>query len=249
MSLVLQAKERILKQSPLDMSAYQLVLFDVDGTMAETEGLGHLPAFNAAFKEYSLPWQWDECIYKELLQVTGGLERLKTFRAQVADKTSASIQTVSDQLLQQVHLRKNQIYAKLIADGKVLPRPGLVDLINQLASRGKQWGVVTTTSQSNWDSLWLSVLKPHILIAPAVVVCGEDVAKKKPDPEAYILASKKMNFHPSACLAIEDSDNGVLSACLAGMDVIALRSQFFADGVFAGAKDVINEFSQLHLRY
>ena len=70
-----------------DISPYQVVLFDVDGTMAETEGLGHLPAFNAAFEQASLPWQWDVQIYKELLQITGGLERLKGYRAMMQSAT------------------------------------------------------------------------------------------------------------------------------------------------------------------
>jgi HAD superfamily hydrolase (TIGR01509 family) len=229
-----------------DISPYQVVLFDVDGTMAETEGLGHLPAFNAAFEQASLPWQWDVQIYKELLQITGGLERLKGYRAMMQSATKDLSQLPSDAVLKNIHLAKNQFYAQLMAQGKVVSRPGLVRFINQLSLHGKQWGVVTTTSHSNWASLWQAVLKNSIQTEPAVVVCGEDVTKKKPDPQAYQLAAQKLGLDPRRCLAVEDSDNGVLSALRAQIEVLVVRSQFFAEGNFTGAKLVVNEFTELN---
>lgn len=228
----------------LDLSSYELFLFDVDGTMAETEGLGHLPAFNAAFEKYTLPWRWDAQIYQELLKITGGLERLKAYRSSLEPVTDPK-SLPSDALLKQLHLSKNQIYASLMNEGVVIARPGLIDFINKLLSHDKSWGIVTTTSYSNWISLWRSVLKNEIHRAPVVVVCGEDVAKKKPDPEAYHLAMQKMGVPPEICLAIEDSDNGLMSARQAGLEVVVIKSQFFADGNFSGAKLITNEFSDL----
>ena len=48
------------------------VLFDVDGTMADTERDGHRLAFNAAFNDFGLNWDWNVPLYGELLSVTGG---------------------------------------------------------------------------------------------------------------------------------------------------------------------------------
>jgi HAD superfamily hydrolase (TIGR01509 family) len=228
----------------LDLSSYELFLFDVDGTMAETEGLGHLPAFNAAFEQYLLPWRWDAQAYRELLKITGGFERLKAYRSSV-EPVADGESLPSDALLKQLHLSKNQIYDSLMKEGKVTARPGLVNFINQISSHDKSWGIVTTTSYSNWSSLWRSVLQKEMHRPPVVVVCGEDVAKKKPDPEAYHLAMQKMGVPPDICLAIEDSDNGLMSARQAGLEVVVVKSQFFADGNFSGAKLITNEFSDL----
>lgn len=229
----------------IDLSSYELFLFDVDGTIAETEGLGHLPAFNAAFEKHAIPWRWDAQVYRELLKITGGFERLKSYRS-AQEVNPGNDKFPSDELLKNVHLSKNQIYAELMQTGKIKARPGLIKFINQICEHDKSWGVVTTTSYSNWNSLWRSVLKNEIQQIPLVVVCGEDVIKKKPDPEAYLLAMEKMGVQPNICLAIEDSDNGLLSAREAGLDVLVVRSQFFLDGKFTDAKLITNEFSDLH---
>ena len=227
-----------------DLRPYELFLFDVDGTIAETEGLGHLPAFNAAFEKHAIPWRWDAQVYRELLKITGGFERLKSYRL-AQGINPGNDQFPSDELLKSVHLTKNQIYGELMQAGKVVARPGLINFINQISEHGKSWGVVTTTSYSNWNSLWRSVLKNEIQQNPLVVICGEDVVKKKPDPEAYLLAIEKMGVQPNICLAIEDSENGLLSARQAGLEVLVVRSQFFFDAQFSGAKLIANEFSEL----
>ena len=228
-----------------DLRSYELFLFDVDGTIAETEGLGHLPAFNAAFEKHAIPWRWDVQDYRELLKITGGFERLKSYRS-VQEVNSGNDKLPSDELLKNVHLTKNQIYAELMLTGRVKARQGLIKFINQICAHEKSWGVVTTTSYSNWISLWRSVLKNEIQQIPLVVVCGEDVVKKKPDPEAYLLAMQKMGVQPNICLAIEDSENGLLSARQAGLEVLIVRSQFFFDSHFSDAKLIANEFSDLH---
>ena len=234
----------------IDLSPYEYILFDVDGTMAETEGLGHLPAFNAAFKQFSIPWHWDSQTYKELLKTTGGFERLKDYRHSIEQAGNNDAYWLpDDKLLKQVHLAKNQIYAQLMQEGVVVARTGLVWFINELTAHGKRWGVVTTTSHSNWDSLWKQVLESQISTEPAVVICGEDVQLKKPDPQAYLLAMKKLGADPGSCIAVEDSGNGLLAAGDAGIDVLVVRSQFFSDGDFSLAKVIADDFSQLSPSY
>ena len=107
------------------------------------------------------------------------------------------------------------------------------------------WGVVTTTSRGNWEALWRYSLAPLGLPAPSVIVCGEDVAAKKPDPEAYLLALKRIGLPAEACCAIEDSRNGLVAAQAAGLPVTIVRSVFFADEVFSGASQVVAELDEL----
>ena len=232
----------------LDLSPYKAILFDVDGTLAETEGLGHLPAFNAAFEQFELSWKWDALIYKDLLRITGGLERLKAYRS-IQEKLGVRDlkQLPDDATLKKIHLEKNKIYARLVEGGKVESRPNLTKFINQLSAQGKLWGVVTTTSRTNWDGLWQGVLRDHVTTEPTIVICGEDVTHKKPDPEAYLLAAKQLNLDPKSCLAVEDSENGLMAARSADMEVLVVRSQFFMDGNFSDARYVIDEFTDIRL--
>jgi HAD superfamily hydrolase (TIGR01509 family) len=233
----------------IDLSPYDFLLFDVDGTIAETEALGHLPAFNESFRHHSIPWQWDAHLYKSLLKITGGLERMKSYRETLRNSGSIPSSLPNDQILKKAHLTKNQIYAQLVAEGKVRPRQGLTDFINSLVKNGKRWGVVTTTSHSNWSGLWTSILAKEIHSNPAIVICGEDVVAKKPDPQAYELAIQKLNVLPDICLAVEDSVNGVLAARRAKLDVLTVRSHFFIDEDFSDSKVVVDEFTELVPHY
>ena len=58
------------------MTALKALIFDVDGTLADTERDGHRVAFNQAFAEAGLDWDWTVSLYGDLLEVTGGRERI-----------------------------------------------------------------------------------------------------------------------------------------------------------------------------
>ncbi len=221
---------------------HRCVLFDVDGTIAETEGQAHLPAFNQAMEEAGLEWRWTTADYKRLLKTTGGFERLLRF----ATEGGHDAEALREQLAQ-VHKNKNRHFAAIMAAGAVAPRAGFRELIMYLARQKIGWGVVTTTSRGNWEALWTYSLAPLGLPAPDVIICGEDVAAKKPDPEAYLLALKRLNMTAAECCAIEDSRNGLLAARTAGLEVVIVRSEFFADENFAEAAHVIDELYQLSL--
>lgn len=219
---------------------HRCVLFDVDGTIAETEGHAHLPAFNQALEEAGLPWRWTTADYKRLLKTTGGFERLLRFAAESGHDAEA----LREQLAQ-VHKNKNRHFAAIMASGAVAPRAGFRELVMHLARLNLGWGVVTTTSRGNWDALWTYSLAPLGLPAPDVIVCGEDVAAKKPDPEAYLLALKRLDMTATQCCAIEDSRNGLLAARAADLEVAIVRSEFFADENFDEATQVVEELHQL----
>lgn len=216
------------------------VLFDVDGTIAETEGHAHLPAFNRALAEAGLPWRWSRDDYRRLLKTAGGFERLLRFAEESGEDPDAMGDTLA-----RVHKAKNRHFADILAGGAVPPRAGFGELVTALAAIDIAWGVVTTTSRANWEALWTWSLAPLQLPEPAVMVCGEDVALKKPDPEAYVIALERLGLPPMRCCAIEDSRNGMLAARLAGLEVAIVRSEFFAHERFDGAAVVVDELTAL----
>ncbi len=224
----------------IDPSRHRCVLFDVDGTIAETEGLAHLPAFNRALEEAGLPWRWSKDDYGRLLKTAGGFERLLRFAEETGNDPGALRNVLSG-----VHKIKNGYFATIMASGAVTPRQGFRELVMSLARSGIGWGVVTTTSRSNWEALWTHSLAPLALPAPEVIVVGEDVVAKKPDPEAYILALKRLGLPAAQCCAIEDSRNGLLAARAAGLEVAIVRSEFFAHEAFDGAAVVVDELTGL----
>lgn len=220
------------------------ILFDVDGTIAETERDGHLVAFNAAFKAFGLPWQWSTETYGRLLKVTGGYERMRAYAEGMQDP-EASV-TWDEALFRRIHHWKNDYYATLLKNGGIQPRWGFVSLVQQALARGQQWAVVTTTSQSNWAALWEhAILRNSGLPAPSVIICGEQVAKKKPDPEAYLLALEQLQLSTGDCIAIEDSRNGLTAASGAGIPTVIVRSEYFRQDDFSGAVRVVDELTEL----
>ncbi len=219
---------------------HRCVLFDVDGTIAETEGQAHLPAFNRALEEAGLPWRWSRDDYKRLLKTAGGFERLQRF----VQENGKDPDALAD-MLKQVHIAKNRHFANILAAGQVQPREGFADLVLALARNNIAWGVVTTTSRSNWQALWTHSLVPLHLPPPVVVIVGEDVSEKKPDPEAYQLALDVMRLTARQCCAIEDSRNGMIAARMAGLPVAIVRSEFFGDERFDEAAIIVNELSEL----
>lgn len=221
-------------------SRHRCVLFDVDGTIAETEGLAHLPAFNLALSEAGLPWRWSKADYARLLKTAGGFERLLRYAEETGNDPGALRNVLSG-----VHKAKNAHFAAIMASGAVKPRQGFRDLVMTLARNNISWGVVTTTSRSNWEALWTHSLAPLALPAPEVIVVGEDVDAKKPDPEAYVIALKRLGLQAAQCCAIEDSRNGLLAARGAGLEVAIVRSEFFAEEAFEGAATVVDELTGL----
>ncbi|MGD0505821.1 MAG: HAD-IA family hydrolase [Steroidobacteraceae bacterium] len=209
------------------------ILWDVDGTLAETERDGHRIAFNQAFEALGVPWRWDEQHYGELLRVTGGRERLlhDMQRQPLAPREAAEREALASRL----HALKNELYARIVATGALPLRPGVVELMDDCAREGLSMGVVTTTSRINVGAL----LAPHLgsawESAFAVIVTAQEAPSKKPDPQAYNLALEQLELPPSSALAIEDSPAGVAAARAAGVPVLVTRSVYFASQPVPGA--------------
>ena len=215
------------------MSALKALLWDVDGTLAETERDGHRVAFNRAFEVNGLPWRWDEARYGELLRITGGRERLMHDMTTRPDAPTLTGERIA--LARVLHARKNAIYADLVRDTGIALRGGVESLMRQCRDHGVRMGITTTTSRTNVDALLQVHFGDRWSEWFSVIVCGEDVQHKKPDPEVYLLALQSLRINPLEAVAIEDSPGGVAAARAASVAVIVTRSTYFADATLEGA--------------
>jgi len=214
------------------MTRLKAILWDVDGTLAETERDGHCVAFNRAFEDCGIPWRWDDAHYGELLRITGGRERLMFDMHQRADAPPVIDR---DAIARKVHARKNAIYAELVAGGAIALRDGVLALMQECRERGVRMGIATTTSRGNVDALLRAHLGARWAEGFATVVCGEDVRHKKPDPEVYVLALRALGIGPLEAVAIEDAPGGVAAARAADIPVVVTRSVYFAKAPIEGA--------------
>ena len=220
-------------ESPPAAIALDALFWDVDGTLAETERDGHRVAFNLAFEAKHLAWRWGESHYGELLNVTGGYERLLHDMAARTDAPTAA--GARRTLAHELHALKNAFYADLIKHSGLPLRAGVARLIGECRQRCVRLGIATTTSRANADALLSANFGMRWRELFDVVVCGEDVQRKKPDPEVYLHALRALGVRPQRAVAIEDSPAGVAAACAAGLAVIATPSAYFADAYFDDA--------------
>ena len=203
------------------------ILWDVDGTLAETERDGHLPAFNRAFEALGLPWRWSEARYGELLAVAGGRERLLHDLQSQPQAPPAGPQRLA--LLDRIHRLKNQYYAAIVSAGALPLRAGVAELFADCAAAGVPMAITTTTSAANVAALLGAHLGAGWRTQFAAVVCAEQAPLKKPNPQVYLRALQILDVAAVDALAIEDSPAGIAAARAAGIDVVVVRSFYFAD--------------------
>ncbi len=214
------------------MTRLKALLWDVDGTLAETERDGHRVAFNLAFEACGIPWRWDEAHYGDLLRITGGRERLMF---DMNRRTDAPAFSERDAVARTVHASKNAFYAERVSTGAITLRAGVLALMRQCRERGVRMGIATTTSRSNLAALMRAHLGEFWPDWFAVTVCGEDVQRKKPDPEVYLKALHALGVGPLEAVAIEDAPGGVAAARAADIPVVVTRSAYFAMAPIEGA--------------
>jgi beta-phosphoglucomutase-like phosphatase (HAD superfamily) len=220
----------------------QAVLFDVDGTLADTEQDGHRLAFNAAFKEFNLTWDWDIQLYGELLQVTGGKERIHHYLQKYAlqEHNKADL----NDWVALLHKCKTKYFEKLLAQGSIPLRPGVARLIDELRREKIRLAIATTTTPQNVTALLQSTLGKSAIDWFEVIGAGDIVPQKKPAPDIYHWVLNQLNLEAQQCIAIEDSENGLQSALAAGLPTIITINGYTQSQNFTGALAVFSDLGE-----
>lgn len=204
----------------------QALVWDVDGTLAETEDLGHRIAFNLAFEEAGLPWRWDSAVYGELLRVTGGKERLLAWWRRIDPVAAAAPQAAV--AVRRLHELKTAHYLALLRGGAIALRPGVQRLVEEARRQGLRQAIATTTTPDNVTWLLEMTLGAATARVFEVIGAGDVVPHKKPAPDIYHWVLERLALPAGACLAIEDSAAGASAARAAGLPVMVTRSRYTA---------------------
>ncbi len=219
------------------------LIFDVDGTLADTERNGHRVAFNLAFQEANLNWDWGVELYGEFLAVTGGKERMRLYADQ-HDHDFATQPNV-DERIKQLHASKTRHYVRLLGEGKIPLRPGVERILKEAENAGLTLAIATTTTPQNVSALIESTLGADAINRFASIGAGDVVAAKKPAPDIYLLVLKELGLQANECLAFEDSENGVLSSLAANLATIVTTNTYTKDHDFSGATLVLDQYGEL----
>jgi HAD superfamily hydrolase (TIGR01509 family) len=214
------------------------IIFDVDGTLSETEET-HRRAFNRAFADAGLDWHWDQALYTELLDVTGGKERIRYYVESFGGTGIAPDEL--DDSIPALHAEKTRHYTAMVSGGEVPLRPGVRELIDDARSREFRLAIATTTTPANVDALLGATLGGTECFA--AICAGDSVANKKPAPDVYELALQKLGLPAAACVAIEDSRNGLLSSVAAGIATVVTPGIYTVGHTFDEAALVIDELA------
>ncbi|MEU4290638.1 HAD-IA family hydrolase [Kribbella sp. NPDC026596] len=208
------------------MNRLAAVVFDVDGTLVDSERDGHRVAFNAAFEEAGLPDRWDITTYGGLLRITGGARRL-AFWFENAGRSSGEARVLAKRL----HTRKTAIMRDLIAAGQIQARPGVHRLLDELDAGGVPMHVATTGTRAWVEPLLDRVFGPRF----QTVVTGTEVTDLKPSPAAYQEVLRRTGCPVDRTVAVEDSQNGVRAAVAAGLRCVAAHNDYTKDDDLSGA--------------
>jgi HAD superfamily hydrolase (TIGR01509 family) len=229
-------------------TALQALIFDVDGTLADTES-AHRAAFNHAFAELGMDWRWDEPLYTELLGISGGKERIQHYwRLAHPDIRALDGQAVQD-TLSRIHELKTAAYEKAVQDGAVALRPGVLKLIEAAFADGLRLAIVTTTSPVNIGALLRTAIGPDWRQYFTVVEDASTAPFKKPHPQVYLQTLQRLQLPARACLALEDSANGLQAALAAGLATIITPNTFTAHHDFKGALRVLASLRDVNVAH
>lgn len=210
------------------------LIFDVDGTLAETEEY-HRRSFNDAFRKFGIPWSWDHDLYLELLKVTGGKERISHYQSDYMGESQ-----LTPKVIQEIHEYKSARYDEYVSSGAVCLRPGVARLIHEARRENIALAIATTTSLSNVTSLLRFTLGDEAPSYFRVIAAGDMVKKKKPSSEVFDLALTLLELGSDEVVAIEDSNNGLRSSLGAKIATVITMSSFSTNHDFGGAAAVVD---------
>jgi len=223
------------------MAQLKAIIFDVDGTLANTEEI-HRQAFNAAFTEFGLEYSWSEQEYIQLLSISGGKERIYAYLKEknITPNNEHNLHEYS--LI--IHKRKSEIYREKLIAGHIGLRNGVERLLNEAANEGIRLAIATCTSISNVETLLKNALGPDALSCFDAIVTSDIVTDKKPSPVVYQFALAELGLRPSDCIAIEDTHNGNLAALETGLKTVITTHPLTQDNNFTGASLILDQLGE-----
>lgn len=209
------------------------ILFGGIGTLVESSELQR-HAFNRAFAEARLPWEWDERAYRALLAIPGGQNRIRHYR-----DVTGSPDDLTEEMIARLHSQKTDIYHDLMASGSLKPRPGVQRLIDEAGQFGIKVALASATSKSNIQTL--AKASGLDLEKFAVVANSSKIEARKPAPDVYFHCLEELGAQAASAVAIEDSDSGVASAVAAGVACLATPGHYTRDLDFSQADAVVSQ--------
>jgi HAD superfamily hydrolase (TIGR01509 family) len=216
----------------------QALIFDCDGVLAETERDGHRVAFNETFARMGYDLEWDVALYQELVKVGGGKERMKHF----FESTSWPAGTGDrDALIKELHKIKTDRYTQIVESGRLPLRPGVARVVDEALAAGVRLAVCSTSNEKSVHTLVEKLLGPARKAKFDVILAGDVVSKKKPDPEIYRLALARLHVKPTQGVVVEDNRNGLLAAQGAGLYCVVTTNAYTQDEDFSEADLVVSE--------
>lgn len=224
------------------MPQLKALIFDVDGTLSDTERDGHRIAFNRAFADASLDWCWDIETYGTLLKVTGGKERIRYFIVKFQPVFSVPVDL--DGFIKDLHQSKTNHYVALLKSGAIPLRPGVERLLTEARSANLRLGIATTTTPENVTTLLNATLGAQSIDWFDVIAAGDVVPDKKPAPDIFQYALNAMDLSAGDCMAFEDSENGLLSSLHAGLRTIVTVNGYTRNDNFDGAVVVLDQLGE-----
>jgi HAD superfamily hydrolase (TIGR01509 family) len=210
------------------------LIFDCDGVLVDTERDGHRVAFNRAFAAAGIDAKWNVELYGKLLKIAGGKERMTHYFNEVGWPDGKT----ADALIPELHKRKTAVFTDLIAKGSLPLRPGVARIVDEAHAAGIRLGVCTTSDPKAIDGV-LDLFGAERKKWFEIVLAGDIVKKKKPDPAIYNLAKQKLRLNGEDCVVVEDSRNGLLASLGAGMPTLITTSTYTKDEDFSGAAKVV----------
>jgi HAD superfamily hydrolase (TIGR01509 family) len=220
--------------------ALKALIFDVDGTLAETERDGHRIAFNQAFAKTGLIWNWSVELYGELLEVPGGKERIRFYLEKY--QPHLEIPENLDEFIADLHHLKTKYYGDLLASGIIPLRPGVKRLILAAKTSGLRLAIATTSALPNVMALLEKTLNPDWF---EIIAAGDIVPAKKPAPDIYNYVLQKLDLPPENCLVFEDSYQGLQAATKAGLKTIVTVNNYTLNQDFSDAVLVVNHLGEV----
>lgn len=222
------------------------LIFDVDGTLADTEH-AHLKAFNQAFAQEGLDWHWTEAVYTELLNISGGKERMLHHWRQVEPNMKELQVGAIAETIDRLHQVKTAFYEEAVRNGEVSLRPGVLALMQEAREQDLQLAIATTTSPANIAALLTAAIGPDWRTHFLAVGDASSSPIKKPDPQVYRQVLSDMGFEASECVAFEDSSNGLRAANAAGLKTVITPNTFTDHHDFRAAWRVVPDLRQARL--